>query len=58
MSRFAHLLVYTAVASLTFGLALPELQLSGGRAPYPPADFVLVMLAAADIQQDRVQSQD
>jgi hypothetical protein len=48
-------MVSAAVASLTFGLAWPDPQLSGGRAPFPQ-DFVV--LAADEPSQTQAQAEE
>jgi hypothetical protein len=45
-----------AVASLTFGLAWPDPELAGGRAPFPQ-DY-MVLTADETTQQSEVQSED
>ena len=53
MILLRNCMVSAAVASLTFGLAWPDPQLSGGRAPFPQ-DFVV--LAANDtVQQSQTE---
>jgi hypothetical protein len=55
MTPFKFMLC-AAVASLTFGLAWPDPELAGGRAPFPQDHMVLA--ADETTQQSEVQSED
>jgi hypothetical protein len=56
MTEFSKLVLFAAVASLTFGLPWPDPELAGGRAPFPQ-DY-LVLTANETTQQSQVQSED
>ena len=56
MTPLTKCMLSAAVVSLTFGLAWPDPQLAGGRAPFPQ-DYV-VLAADENIHQDQAQSQE
>jgi hypothetical protein len=56
MIEFSKLVLFAAVASLTFGVPWPDPELAGGRAPFPQ-DYV-VLAADENIHQDQAQSQE
>jgi hypothetical protein len=56
MSPNRKFMLSATVASLTFGLAWPDPQLAGGRAPFP--QDVWVLAAHESIHQDQAQSQE